>query len=165
MPGQYDNVGGQPFQATLLTPLNGQGPPIGVPSIQHFVEVPMGQRAGGPVNTALYPGVWTQHVTACIAVGVMQHNGLGQWQSFFFAHLTGGQWFPADQALFNAVITHPLNAYVVMMSNAFAGMEIVLGQMNAGNPAGPIPLANLLQYRSANQTFAMRFDALIGQRP
>jgi hypothetical protein len=167
MPGEYENVGGGPPRiASLLTVLNGQGPPIRSPSIAGYQLVSMDQQAGGPTAGAVAPGVWTQHVTACIAVGVMQHNGIGGWMSYYFAHLRGGMWTPTEQGLFNAVITNPLNAYVVMMSNAFAGMEIVLDQMNAGNPAGNIPLANLLKYKSQNQTFAMRLaDSSIGQIP
>jgi hypothetical protein len=167
MPGEYEDNGSlPPRQASLLTVLTGQGPPIRVPSITNYQLVPMDRQMGGPTAGALIPGVWTQYVTACIAVGVMQHNGMGNWMSYYFAHLRGGMWSPTEQGLFNAVITNPQNAYVVMMSGMFGGMEIVLDQMNQGNPAGAIPLANLLKYKTQNQTFAMRLaDSGIGQIP
>lgn len=167
MPGQYaDNGGVPPRQATLLTNLNGQGPPIQVPSIAHFVEVAMGQQVGGPVDPLAPPGIWTDHRDNCVVIAVMQRNGLGQWMSYYFTHLNGGLWTPTEQDLFNAVITRPQNAFVAMNSNSFIGMELLLEDMNAGNPNGAIPLANLLRYRSANPTFALRLaDAAIGQRP
>lgn len=167
MPGQYEDTGGvPPLQANLLTNLNGQGPPIRVPSIAGFQEIPMDHQSGGPVIGSPVPGLWTRDRTDCIVVAVMQHNGIGNWISYYFAHLRGGQWTATEQALFNAVITNPQNAFIAMNSNAFAGMEILLDEMNAGNPNGNIPLAHLLKYKSPNPTFALRLaDSAIGQRP
>lgn len=167
MPGAYvDNGGAPPQQATLLTPLLGQGPPIQVPAVAGFQEVAMGQQAGGPVGPLAPPGLRTGHRSDCVVIAVMQRNGLGQWMSYYFTHLNGGLWTPAEQGLFNAVITQPQNAFVAMSSNTFVGMETLLEEMNAGNPSGNIPLANLLKYQTANPTFALRLaDAAIGQVP
>jgi len=167
MPGEYEDTGGAPpLQANLLSNLHGAGPPLRVPAINGFQHVAMDHQSGGPVIGAQVPGFWTGQRTDCIVVAVMQHNGLGAWMSYYFAHLRGGRWTATEQALFNLVITHPANAFIAMDSNAFSGMEIVLGQMNAGNPAGNIPLAHLLRYKSPHPTFALRLaDSAIGQIP
>lgn len=164
MPGTYEDTGGEPRHATLLTPLNGTGRPLQVPNVDNFVNIPMDAQAGGAIGPI--PGLRTGQRTDCIVVAVMQHDGQGHWERYYFAHLRGGQWTATNQQLFNQSITAPARSYIAMNSNAFAGMTILLEQMNEGNPNGDIPLANLLQYKSLNPTFAMRLaDSSIGQVP
>jgi hypothetical protein len=167
MPGTYTDNGGQPpIQASLLTVLNGNGPPIAVPSIANFQEVPMGQQSGGPVHGAHVPGLWTGHRSDCVVIAVMQQDAVGGWESYYFTHLNGGLWTGTEQALFNAVINQPGNAFVAMSSNTHIGMMTLLSEMNRGNPAGNIPAANLLEYKTGNPTFALRLaGAGIGQVP
>lgn len=166
MPGEYEDIGGGlPRPASLLTVLHGQGPAIQAPTIAGFQMVAMGAQSGGPVAGA-GPGFWTDHRSDCVIVAAMQHNGLGGWMSYYFTHLNGGLWTPAEQGLFNLAITNPLRTLIAMDSNTFAGMGALFDQINQGNPAGAIPAGNLLRYRTPNPTFALRLsDSAIGQRP
>lgn len=166
MPGKYEDTGGPPLQATLLTDLNGSGSPIGLQSILNFENIPMGYQVGGDVAGSQFPGYWTGMRTDCVVVAVMQLNTAGGWARFFFAHLQGGMWTPTDRMLFKQTITDPANAYIAMNSNAFAGMEVLLNEMNQGNPNGHIPASHLLKYKSPNPTFALRLaNGGIGQVP
>jgi hypothetical protein len=166
MPGQYEDIGGDPPQyTTLLTVLDGAGPPLEVPDTAGFQQIAMGQQVGGQVGGGA-PGFWTGSRSDCVVIAAMQRNAQGAWVSYYFTHLNGGLWTATEQALFNQVITDPQNTFVAMNSNAFSGMATLLEDMNAGNPSGAIPLANLLEYKSPADTFALRLsDAAIGQVP
>ncbi len=165
MPGQYQNTGGNAIQATLQTNLNGDGGPIKLANQNGFHNVAMGQQAGGAIAGANAPGVTTDKRSDCVVIAVMQGDGQGNWQRFYFTHLNGGQWTSSNQQLFNQSITTPANAWVAMESNAFSGMETLLEDMNKGNPNGNIPGGRLLQYKTKGSTFGMSLqNAAIGEQ-
>jgi hypothetical protein len=167
MPGIYETSGVTPAKhATLLTALQGWGPPIRLPSIAQFQYVPMYEQCAGPIVGTPVSGLWTAKRNDCIVVAAMMHDGLGNWISYYFAHLAGGRWTAKEQALFNAVITYPAHTFIVMNCSGFAATETLLEDINAGNPNGNIRRKHLLKYRSPNPTFALRLrDAAIGEIP
>lgn len=164
MPRQYKNTGGnQTIQRTIDNNLNGNGPPIYLPGQDGFEEVNMGSQLGGAIADVQFPGVNTSSRSDCVVIAALQGDP-GAWTRYYFTHLQGGIWEPANQDLFNEAINNPAIAWMVMNSNTWIGLETLFDDINKGNPNGLIPANNMLMYVSKNDTFGLRLtNGGIGQ--